>query len=360
MAGKNQGLSGGLPGVDLMIDGIQWGRYYLIGAESGVGKTTFADFYFVLCAWLEARRLGKPLRIFYISLELPERDKRARWCSFYIGWKYGLNYPSNFIMGKMEVLPNEEDLKLIKEANAFIDLMLKDVVLITSHAHPTAVFSTLVEHYERYGTVYRRPQSDEDRKKGRKGIITGYDAKPNLPMTMLVIDHLAYLDSESGLSLKGTMDRMSNQIVTLRNVFKLTAVVIQQFNTEMLASRRDAVMRRGAKDAGPLIEPQRIDFGDSKYTYRDADLVFGLINPADYSQAEYGGWKCESGAELIGESLGRYYVVLFLMKNRWGPSGRQARLFINPVTGVFYDLPLGFDQEQTWYTYSRKLTAENG
>ena len=45
--------SANLPEFNSVLKGIQKGRYYLIGAESGAGKTTFADF-LILTIWLYA------------------------------------------------------------------------------------------------------------------------------------------------------------------------------------------------------------------------------------------------------------------------------------------------------------------
>ncbi len=357
LKGLNQGYSGGIGRLDKLIKKVQKGRYYLVGADSGTFKTTLVDFYFVLCVWLDAKRLGKSIKIFYMSLEIGLNEKKAKWCAFYIGWKYGINISSDCILGRDLRLPTPEELVLIQEAYAFVNLVLKDVEIVTS-THPTAVFASLTEnHYAKYGTVYRRPQTAEDTKKGRKGIITGYspNAATPLPDTYLVIDHLALLDHESGLDTKGTMDRMSKQIVTLRNVFGLTAIAIQQFNTELMASRREAIIRHGVKGASNIITPQRLDFGDSRYTWRDAEVVIGLVKPMQFELPMYEDFNCEP-TELGG--FGEYFVVGFVMKNRYGAADKKFPLFVNPVSGIFYDLPLGFGEEEPWYAYAKKLKEE--
>jgi hypothetical protein len=181
LKGLNQGYSGGLGRLDKLIKKVQKGRYYLIGADSGCFKTTLVDFYFVLCVWLDAQRLGKKIKIFYVSLEIGLVEKKAKWCAFYIGWKYNINISSDCILGRDLRLPTPEEMVLIQEAYAFVNLVLKDVEIVTS-GHPTAIFSSLVDaHYTKYGTVYRKPQTPEDAKKGRKGIITGYDPGESSP-----------------------------------------------------------------------------------------------------------------------------------------------------------------------------------
>jgi hypothetical protein len=77
-----------------------------------------------------------------------------------------------------------------------------------------------------------------------------------------------------------------------------------------------------------------MDFGDSYYNFRDADLVMGLVKPVQYDLKTYHGWNLEE--------LGQYFIALHLMKNRYGPADRMLPLFMNPVAGMFYDLPLQF------------------
>lgn len=355
MRGLNKGLSGGIRALDAILKGIQKARYYLIGASSGSYKTTLTDFYFVLCAWLDARRQGKNIKIFYVSLEIGITEKKAKWCAFYIGWRHRINISADCILGRDKRLPTDEELVLIQEAYGFVNLLMKDVIVVSSGTHPTAIFHSVVDFYEKFGVVHRAPQNDEDRKKKRKGIITRYDPGSDVPDVYLVVDHLKLLDHESGLDTKGTMDRMSRHFVTLKNIFGLTPIAIQQFNTDLLASRRDSISRRGVKDAGSVITPQVLDFGDSRSTYQDADVVLGLVKPMSFELPEYARFNCEP-TELGG--FGEYFVVGFVMKNRYGAADGKCPLFVNPVSGIFYDLPQGFDEDGPWYAYAKKLKEE--
>jgi hypothetical protein len=105
----------------------------------------------------------------------------------------------------------------------------------------------------------------------------------------------------------------------------LTEIILQQFSTELTGAYR-------LKDAKASIAPQRIDFGDSKYTYRDADVVQGLIKPVMFDKKTYNGFDVVK--------LHTYLVFLFLMKNRYGPDQRVIPMFMNPFAGTFTDLPL--------------------
>src|SRR5579872_3935043 len=82
LLGKNIGLRNGLIHINNYIYGTKKARYYLIGADSGVGKSTLVDFMFVLQAYKSAKATGRKLKIFYLSFEIGKADKVARWCSY--------------------------------------------------------------------------------------------------------------------------------------------------------------------------------------------------------------------------------------------------------------------------------------
>jgi len=63
-----------------------------------------------------------------------------------------------------------------------------------------------------------------------------------------------------------------------------------------------------------------------------ADLVFGLVKPIQYNLKTFMGYSMED--------IGQYFIALYLMKNRYGPADRMIPLFMNPISGMFYDMPL--------------------
>lgn len=347
--GKNVGLANGLKNINKYLYGTHMARYYLIGADSSVGKTTVADFMYVHKAWQSARKLKRRIRIFYCSFEIGKLDKIAGWTSYYIFEKFGVQLPSDYILGRINgKLPTREHVNMIKQAYDYISLMMKDIVFIEDVVHPTKIFEDLIAiHYDKEGKVLRTDVSAEDKKLGKKGYVKGYVAKDPDLMTALVIDHLALTGSEQKLDTKQIMDRMSKYAVVLRNIFHTTVVFIQQFSTDLMS------WHRTAKKSEESIAPQRLDFGDSKATFRDACVVIGLTCPASF---DYDSFK---GYQLIGdESFGRSFLAGYIMKNRYGPSGRLLPLFLNGITKHVYDLPLvpnNMIEMQEWYDKAREI-----
>lgn len=321
--GMNIGLSTACPHVDKYTYGLHQGRYYLIGADSGVGKTTISDYLYVINAWLQAKFTGRKLYIIYYSFEISREEKILRWLSYFVYALYGESLPADYIDGKITGMSlSAKHLTMVHYAQTYVDQMLEDIDLIEDPVHPTKMFHDLIEeHYEKIGKIQRRKPSHNQ----KKGTIFGWEPNDPLAVTLVVCDHMALIAPEQGFDMKQTMDLWSKYIVTLRNLFNLTFVGIQQFNTEMTTYHR-----MGKKGDG-LVAPQRVDFGDSRYTFRDANVVWGLVKPSMYDIDSYSGYDVKT--------LKDYFVACHLMKNRHGAFHKMLPLFLNPIAGNIEGLP---------------------
>lgn len=334
IAGHNIGLENGLVKINDYLYGTHKSRYYLLGAESGVGKTTLGDFMYVLSAWRTAKRLGKPFKIFYFSFEISHADKMARWASQIIYTRKGKRLPSDYILGRIAGHPlSPEDLKDVEEANREIEEMLKDIVFIERTLTPTEVYESMIGFYEKNGIVHRSAVSKKAAELGKKGEVTSWSPNAIIAkaQVIMIIDHLSYINEEPGKSLKLSMDYMSKLCVSLKKMFHTTIIVIQQFATELLQANRTAQVKKNVM----MLTPSRLDFGDSKAPYRDADVVMGLIQPALNLAAFPGGWSLDREG-----GLGLYLVLNFIMKNRFGSASRAVPIFLDGVTGTAEDLPM--------------------
>ncbi len=354
--GRNIGLRNGLDNVSKYTHGTHQARYYLIGADAGVGKTTVADFMFVLKGWEDAKRQGRKIKIFYCSFEIGKIDKTAKWVAHYVFLKYGVRLTTDYILGRIEgeTLSKEHEVMVMAGYTKVLEMM-EDIIFIEDVVHPTKIFEDLIEaHYEHHGTVLRAELSEEQKKKHKKGYVKGYIANDPDMVTMLVVDHMALTGSEMGLDTKHTMDKLSKYAVVLRNMFGCTCVFIQQFSTDLMSYHRT-----GGKKNPDAITPQRIDFGDSKATYRDADVVFGLVKPAVFDFDEFKGYILKSKDVLPdAAALGDNFIAMYLMKNRYGKSGKLLPLFMDYAAGIAYDLPLQpsnvFAMEK-WYKLAKQV-----
>lgn len=336
--GKNIGLRNGLNYINNFIYGTQKARYYLIGADSGVGKTTLADFMFILQAYKSAKAQGRKFKCFYCSFEIGKADKIARWASYYVYQLYKIRLPSDYILGRIEgLLLSSVDYGRVIEAYKLIEEMMEDIIFIDMMMTPSTIFNSIVEeHFAKRGTVLKDTAT---------GQVTGYIADDPNYMTMLAADHLALTDSEGIDNTKTTMDKLSKYAVILRNLFHCTIVFIQQFSTDMLMANRTMHTKKTGIAA---IAPSRLDFGDSKATFRDADVILGGICPGrDMSEC--------MGFDLTPSKLGTYMILVFVMKNRYGKANKVIPLFMDPITGIFADMPLYYQDDNSWYDEAQKI-----
>jgi hypothetical protein len=323
--GMNAGWGNGFHKINAHIHGTHCGRYYLLGADSGVGKTTVADFAYLLEQYEYAKAHKKKWHCFYYSFELAKVEKIARWVSYYIATKYNRVYPSNFILGRIHKnVATDEDMQYIRLGYAYVSEMMTHMTIVEDPVHPTKIFLDLKEYYRKNGTmVEEKPVGDK-----KHGRILSYTPGPGIADAMIevFIDHIGLTHSESGLDTKGTIDLLSKYAVASRNLFATTWVILQQFSTDMQSWHRSA-----KKITDKFIAPQRLDFGDSKYTFRDADVVMGLIAPHQFDLDTYFGYSVD---KLQGYMLG-----LHIMKNRYGTSSVMMPVFMNPLCGVLEELP---------------------
>lgn len=336
--GKNLGVPIPLENVNRWLHGVQQARYYLMGADSGVGKSSLGDFIFLLSFWANAIKEGKKVRIVYYSFEISGEEKIAAWVTYFISILHGVSLPVDYIMGYIHGnMVTDEDMSLIEEALGLVNEMLKSVTIHDSPKNPTAIYHDAIDLAEELGTVHREIKlskrlKDKDGKAVKQVYITGFTPDDPDLTVLIILDHVALVTPEAGLSPKATIDRLSSYFVFIRNKLRFSELLIQQFNTEM-----QTVERRKFSQAA--FAPQRSDFGDSKYTFRDADVVFGLIKPSFFDLQSYFGFQIEPTSGVT-YGLGDSFVAAFLMKNRYGPTNKMMPLFMDGITKRFYDLPL--------------------
>jgi replicative DNA helicase len=322
-SGKNVGIYTPYARLNGYTHGQIPGRYWLIGAESGAGKTTMAD-EILRHAILSCIAAGKPVKVFYYTFEIPTDEKKARWVSAYLYTHYKVELPSDYILSRIKGMPvTDEDDVLIMRAYQEMQPIFEKIIFIQDPVHPTFVYESLVEeHFSKaMGKVKRDIKKDKDNK-DRKGRILSYEPYDPDAQTFIVMDHMALLGHEASLSTKGLIDRMSSYFVTMKNIFKAHILGIQQFSTDLMSTMRDT-KRKG----DGFIAPQRLDFGDSKYTYRDANVVIGLVQPKLYDIDMYRGYDVNA--------LGDNFIAMYLMKNRDGPQGKWFPMWLHGMCGKF-------------------------
>jgi len=324
MAGGNIGLKIKYKKLQSWVHGLHRSRYYLLGADSGVGKTTLADD-LLLDAWEDAKSKGMPFKVLYYSLEISRRDKIAKWVARRVFRTTGRNLPADYILNRIEeVRLTDEDRVLVGSAMEWIKEVLEDIQIVDIIKHPTAMLNDVIHEMEKHGTITWIKGKDG------KDYIKSYQRTDSNLFFFWVIDHLALVNEEANLSIKQTIDRVSKYAVLTRNKLGVSPLFIQQFSTDMQSAERT---NKGKLSDGSLA-PQRLDFGDSKYTYRDADVVVGMIKPLQFDKDMFMGYNLLAPVGS-GTVWGDFFVSAFLMKNRFGIENRVDHLILNGMASTF-------------------------
>ena len=315
-SGLNRALPMGIHDPNNAVIGVLPSHYYLIGADSGVGKTTFADYHFLIPPYFNPVD-DIEVDWFYYSLELPLPMKMLSWLNYIIYINENETLPLTDIAGFTGKKLSQRQLDLIDKYTPVVEKLIDDINIHADSINPTGIHAELFEFAKKNGTFVYEEYEVGTEKKQR---ITGYLPDNPNKRVIVIIDHLALLSSERGKNKKELMDKMSEYAIWFRNICGFTFVMVQQFNTSLESNSRSN--NRNSQ----RITPSKVDFGDSTYTYRDADVVIGGVCPAKFEIATYRGYNITEYKESL--------TFWFLIKNRW-----IGRNFVYPLERI-RDVPI--------------------
>jgi len=339
-----EGLNIGLPmGFDRLVDyvpDIQQGTYYLIGGETGTGKTAFADncFLYNPYDWIKNNPKTKmKMKMIYWSFEIDKTVKMTKGICKKLYTDYAIITDINFVLsrGKNRVSQEVYD-KVILLRNYFEEL--EDVLEIFDGAiNPTGINKFMINYAKKNGKfVTKKYKTDE----GRKGEAFDYyiPNDPNL-YTMIMVDHVSLSKKEQGMTTKETVDKLSEYMIPMRNNFGFSPVIVQQIGRGNTSSERMKMDK---------IEPQLSDFKDSGNTQQDANVILSLFSPRRHELENFRGFDIKQ--------LKDRFRSLCVLKNRDGPSDIRVPLHFIGEVGQFTELPqlLNFQTNpQLYQKYSK-------
>lgn len=318
--------------------GVEQGKYYVVTSTTKGAKTQFASFVFVFQTILYAYHHPEQLRIkiFYYPLEETPDDIMTRFMSFLLynlsGGKIRIA-PVDLLSTKNDKPVDDAILELLNtgEYAKIIDFFEEHVIFSTS-TNPTGVYVECKEYAENHGTVYTRKQKIKDEFTGETKEIDTFDHyEQDDPDEIRIVffDHVSLTSTEKGvLTLKQGIDRLSENLVKLRNRYKYSPVVIQQqaFAGESLDAFKENKLR-----------PTIANLADSKYPSRDANVVLGLFSPFKYELPEYQHYDITKLKDNV-----RFLEVLV---NRGGSPGGLVALYFDGAVNYFNELPRPEEKE---------------
>lgn len=317
------GNNGGIPmGFDRLNNyiGIRKSIYTLIGAGTGLGKTSFLDDCYVLNPfdWSispEGKKSKLKIKFWYRSMERNAVYKYAKWTCRKIFLDTGIIISTEKLLGwNKRMTKDEHDLFLTYED--YMNELKESVIMFENPENPVGIAKDLkkyalekgkIEEIDEFNKIYVPNNSNE--------------------ITLVILDHIGLLKSTTELSSKSQrIEKMSNELRFARDFYGFSPVVISQFNRTIANPTR-----LKANDVEPTLE----DFSDSSVTQNDADVVLSLFDPSRYKVSDPSGYDLEALVDDYGSSC---YRSLKILKNSYGADNVRIGLGFFGQLGMFKEL----------------------
>ena len=329
-------------------------RYTLISGSTGSGKTSYADFNYILApwSWLEANpQTDIYWEVNYFSLERKQMFKHAKWVSWMIYRDdNNLLLSADQIMGWKNGPINKEGYNLVRSYDDEMSGLLEKINIYDGKVDAKVVYRIIKQRGHQLGDLYKSDDIGvyfrddliykecfednnlvEETKVGPKKYILinhkGTEFKiyqddhryfpfHKRPFVFFVIDGINLLGS------KEVIDEISVAMSDARDIFGFSPVVVTQQNRAMGDIGR---MKLHGNDLSPQLE----DIFKSSQMGFDADLILGLFDPYKYKafdkEGKYGGYciKPMEGHEPSTMTPGgiNRFRSLHILKNTFGQDG---------------------------------------
>ena len=323
--------------------GIEQSCYYTITSFTKGGKSQFTSYTFIykplmFCYFTKA---DIDIKILYFPLEeTPDRIMQR-----FISWLL-----FDFSNGKIRVSPRElrsttspvskEVLDLInsEEIQDILKYFEEHIIFPEESTNPTGIYKYCKNYAEEHGTVYTKSGKYKDEFGNIQNIqvFDRYEQDNSNEYRLVIIDTINLIDTERGMTLKQSMDKLSEYCAKyLRNRYNYSPVIIQQQAFEQEGNEAFKIGR---------VRPSVAGLGDSKYTSRDSNVVLGLFSPFRFALKEYEGYDISKFKDNIR--------FLEMIVNRDGEMGGLCPLFFDGAVCQFEELPRPEDKSKLQQVYN--------
>ena len=323
--------------------GIEQDTYYCVTSFTKGGKSQIVSYMFIFQAVIYSYFAKEQIdfKILYFPLE----ETKERIMQRFMSW---LLYKVS--KGSMRVSPSE-----LRSTTSAIDESIIDrlrqfdvqdilhyfedhVIFPTEAPNPTGIYKYCKQYAEDHGKVNKRTITIKD-ELGQPQDVEVFDSyeqdNPN-EYRMIIIDTINLIDTERGMTLKQSIDKLSEYCAKyLRNRYHYSPIIIQQ---QAFESEGNDSFKLGR------VRPSVAGLGDSKYVSRDADIVLGLFSPFRFGITEYFGYDITTLKDHI-----RFLEVIV---NRNGEMGGLLPLWFDGAVCDFRELPKPDDKQAMAKVYA--------
>lgn len=323
----------GMKNFEKALPGIEQAMYYLITANTKVGKTQLTDamFVYAVVKYIVENPGKVDAKLFYFSLEMSKRDK-------YLQMMCHVLYV--YSEGKVRISPKElrsasadtpldeaildyiQDEKYLKVFNTFEEI----VVIIDDIKNPFGIYKFMRTFAKNNGEMQYQIIETTNPKTGeitKSRIFDKYiPYNPNL-YVLFIIDHLALIQSEKSGTKRDAIVKLSSEYcVNLRNRYGFIPVVVVQ---QAFSQESNENIKLGR------VRPTLDGIGDVKIVARDANHVIGLFSPYRHEMATYMNYDIKIFKDNI-----RFMEII---ASREGGGNSLIPLYFDGAVNFFEELP---------------------
>ncbi len=310
--------------------GPEQSTYYVITSFTKGSKTQFVSdtFIFSVIVYLFFAKEDIDAKFIYFNLEETKERIMQRfmsWLLFKVSHKRIRISPKELRSTTSPVDESILDRLRQQDIQQILEFFEEHIVFPTEAPNPTGIYKYCKQYAEDHGTTYTRKVTIKD-ELGQPQEIEVFDHyeqdNPN-EYRFIVIDTINLIDTERGMTLKQSIDKLSEYLAKyLRNRYHYSPIVIQQ---QAFESEGNDAFKLGR------VRPSAVGLGDSKYTSRDANVTLGLFSPYRFGITEYLGYDISILKDRI-----RFLEVI---TNRDGEMGGILPLWFDGAVCDFQEMP---------------------
>tara|TARA_R110000868_G_scaffold369503_1_gene632888 strand:+ start:1280 stop:2371 length:1092 start_codon:yes stop_codon:yes gene_type:complete len=339
-AGKVTTISPPFPRLALKYPGWERGKYTIITANSGIGKTKFAKFMTITNIY-NFIKLNPDVvcKIKYFALEETEEEFWLSFISAMLYEKYTISLSTAQLKSLGSFTISDDILDKVKECELMVDELSAYVEVIDYIHNGFGIYKNVREFFENPEIGTNITIKDKD----NKDIVIGY--KHNFPDTyyFVVTDQINLLSPESKdgvkMDLWESMGHFSKEycLKGFCKRYNCVTVVLQQ--QEAAKEKKEYYKGEVIEDK---IEPSLDGLANNKETQRDCDVCIGIFAPNRYSITTYRNYNISK----LGDKV---RFLKFLKDRHYGCTNVYVPLYFDGATGFHKELPRAEDMTQTIY-----------
>jgi replicative DNA helicase len=325
LAGDNFGIPTSSKLFNRVAGNVQRGTYYLVGGDTGSGKSALVTQWFVIDVIDSVISMRLPVIPVcdMFSLEMKDKVNVLRWLPNLIFKHHGIVIPYRKIVGKGESKLSPKEKEIIDSMKSRLREIEKHVFIYDRSLSPDTIMDISKSRLSTMGQ-FREVKLMHN---GMMQTLNKFFPSNSQLWYFVIVDHGARV---TGNETKKKMDRMSDHLVELRNMADVTPIMIQQFSRNLSSTDRTRFKQ---------LEPKLSDFKDTGNSQHDADVVLALANPQFHGLESYRNYQIFPTEKGKKDGLRNSFRGLHFLKDRFGTPDIFIPLHYLGAAYYFSDLP---------------------